>query len=81
MEKDCLMTVKVTLANGTIEIFRTEKYNVSSAKDFHPLIIKVEIFDNGKRIAKRKRAFSFWYRRFTFTSYKVQHKLKELQEI
>lgn len=75
------MTIKVTLANGTIESFQTEKYIVSSTKDFHPLIIKVEIFDNGKRIAKRKRAFSWWYRRFTFYSYKVQKKLKELQEV
>lgn len=74
------MTAKVTLVNGTIESFQTEKYIVSSPKDFHPLIIMVEIFDNGKRIAKRKRAFSWWYRRFTFNNYKVQQKLKELQE-
>ena len=72
------MTVKVTLANRTIELFQTEKYIVSSTEDFHPLIIMVEIFDNGKRIAKRKRPFSWWYRRITFNSYKVQQKLKEL---
>lgn len=42
---------------------------------------QTEIFDNGKRIAKRKRAFSWWDRRFTFNSYNDQQKVKELQEM
>lgn len=74
------MTVVIELANGQTETFQTDKYIISKVKDFHPLICKVEIYDNGKCIAKKKRLFSWWYKVVTFNSYKVQQKLKELHE-
>lgn len=49
------MTVVLTLANGITETFETDKYVISSPKDFHPMICKVEVFDNGKKIASKKR--------------------------
>lgn len=73
------MTVVLELANGQTESFEPEKYVISKAKDFHPLICKVEIYDNGKRIAKKKRPFSLWYKLVTFKSYKVQSELKKLE--
>ena len=73
------MTVALDLANGQTETFETEKYVISKAKDFHPLICGVTVYDNGRRIARKKRPFSWWYKKFTFTSFKVQEKLKELQ--
>lgn len=73
------MTVIVDLANGQTETFITEKYVISKAKDFHPLICEVKVFDNGRRIARKKRPFSWWYKMAAFNSFKVQEKLKELQ--
>ena len=73
------MTVALDLANGNTETFTTENYVISRTKDFHPMICRVTVFDNGRRIARRKRLFSWWYKKFTFNSFKVQEKLKELQ--
>ena len=72
------MTVALDLTNGNTETFTTENYVISRTKDFHPMICRVTVFDNGRRIARRKRLFSWWYKKFTFNSFKVQEKLKEL---
>ena len=72
------MTVVLDLANGQTEIFETEKYVISKARDFHPLICEVTVYDNGRRIARKKRPFSWWYKMVTFKSEYVQNKLKEL---
>ena len=74
------MTVVLDLANGPTETFETEKYVISKAKDFHPLICGVTVFDNGRRIARKKRLFSWWYKMVTFNSFKVQEKFKALQQ-
>ena len=73
------MTVVLELANGQTEIFETEKYIISKAKDFHPLICGVTVYEKGRRIARKKRPFSWWYRRVTFNSFRVQEKLKDLE--
>lgn len=73
------MTVVLDLANRQTEVFETEKYIISKAKDFHPLICGVTVYDNGRRIARKKRPFLWWYKKVTFNSFKVQEKLKELQ--
>lgn len=73
------MTVVLDLANGNTETFTTENYVISSPKDFHPMICKVTVFDNGRRISRKKCPFSWWYKKVTFNSFKVQEKLKELQ--
>ena len=72
------MTVGLELANGNTETFTTENYVISRPKDFHPMICRVTVFDNGRRIARKKRPFSWWYKMVTFNSFKVQEKLKEL---
>ena len=74
------MTVVLDLANGNTETFTTENYVISRPKDFHPIICRVTVFDNGRKIARRKRFCIWWYKRVTFNSFKVQEKLKELQE-
>lgn len=73
------MTVVLDLANGNTEIFETEKYVISKAKDFHQLICGVTVYNNGRRIARKQRPFSWWYKMVTFNRFKVQEKLKELQ--
>ena len=72
------MTVVLDLANGNTETFATENYVISRPKDFHPMICRVTVFDNGRRIARKKRPLSWWYKKVTFNSFKVQEKLKEL---
>lgn len=73
------MTLVLDLANGQTEIFETETYIISKANDFHPLICGVTVYDNGRRIARKKRPFSWWYKMVTFKSYKVQSELKKLE--
>lgn len=73
------MTVVLELANGNTETFTTENYVISKAKEFHPLICGVTVYDNGRKTARKKRPLSWWYKMVTFNSFKVQEKLKELQ--
>ena len=62
------MVVKTELANGNFEVFETSNYVISKTKDFHPLLCKVSIYDNGKKIKSVSRPFKFFYKHFTFKS-------------
>ena len=74
------MVVKTELANGNFEVFETSNYVISKMKDFHPLLCKVSIYDNGKKIKSVSRPFKFIYKHFIFKSEKVQTVLKNLEE-
>ena len=74
------MVVKTELADGRTEIFESSNYVISKPKDFHPLLCKVSIYDNGKKIKSVSRPFKFFYKHFTFKSDKVQTLLKNLEE-
>lgn len=73
------MVVKTELANGRTEVFETSNYVISKTKDFHPLLCKVSIYDNGKKIKSVSRPFKFIYKHFIFKSEKVQKLLVELE--
>ena len=47
----------------------------------HPMICKVDVFSNGKKIKTKKRFCVWWYKLITFKSQKVQEKLKKINEI
>lgn len=70
------MIVKITKADGGIEVFETPSYNIGKSKLFHPIILKVEVYSGQKRIAKRSRLFKLFYKLFTFKTKKVQDILK-----
>jgi hypothetical protein len=72
------MTIKTICADGTVEVFNTQEYRISKAKDFHPLLCSVEVYDNGRRIFRRRRLFSWWYKTFTFWHPEVQNQLRKL---
>ena len=74
------MTIITELADNRIEIFESQNYVISKPKDFHPLIIKVSIYSNGKKIKSSSRPFKFIYKNFRFKSEKVQATLKTLEE-
>lgn len=74
------MIVKTELADGTTDIFETDRYKISTSKDFHPMICSVEIYSGTKRIKKLSRRFKFLYKHFIFKSRKVQDKLAEIQK-
>lgn len=74
------MVVKTELANGNFEVFESSNYLISKPKDFHPLLCKVSIYDNGKKIKSVSRPFKFIYKHFIFKSEKVQTILKNLEE-
>ena len=73
------MTVKAELADGTIDVFETGNYKISTLKNFHPMICSVEIYSGTKRIKKISIRFKFFYKHFTFKSRKVQDKLAEIE--
>ena len=75
------MTIRLELANGNCEIFETDNYTISSLNDMHPMICKVDVFSNGKKIKTKKRFCVWWYKLITFKSQKVQEKLKKINEI
>lgn len=74
------MTVKTYLVDGTKELFETQNYKISTIKDLHPMILKVEVFADGKRIEKLYRKHKFFYKHFTFNTPKVQNLLKQIDE-
>lgn len=74
------MVVKTELADGKTEVFETSNYVISKTKDFHPLLCKVSIYDNGKKIKSVSRPFKFIYKHFIFKSEKVQTILKNIEE-
>ena len=74
------MVVKTELANGNFEVFETSNYVISKSKDFHPLLCKVSIYDNCKKIKSFSRPFKFIYKHFIFKSEKVQTVLKNIEE-
>ena len=74
------MVVKTELANGNFEVFETSNYVISKPKDFHPLLCKVSIYGNGKKIKSVSRPFKFIYKHFIFKSEKVQTVLKNIEE-
>ena len=66
------MEIKIKTVDNIIELFHSNNFVMSEIKDFRPEIISVEVFSNGKRIAKRKRLFSWLYKRFIFPLPSVQ---------
>lgn len=73
------MTVKAELADGTIDVFETDNYKISTLKNFHPMICSVEVYSGTKRIKKVSRKFKFFYKHFIFKSKKVQNILAEIE--
>jgi hypothetical protein len=73
------MTVKNELANGNTEIFETDNYIICKPENFHPLILKVEVFSNGKKIKSVSRRHKWYYKHFTFHTEKVQEELRKIQ--
>lgn len=74
------MVIKIERADSSTEFFKSENYLISKPKDFHPIICKVSVYDNGKKIKSVTRPFNFIYKHFTFKSAKVQERLKELEK-
>lgn len=75
------MKVKVTRADGFVEVFETNSYMLTTIKALHPAILKAEVFaDNGKRIAYVKRPFSFIYKHFTFKPEMLNDLLKQSEK-
>ena len=74
------MVIEINMADGTTDLFETGNYKISKVKDFHPMICKVTVYSNGKKIKTIHRPFSFIYKRFIFKSNKVQAELKQIQE-
>ena len=74
------MIVKIERADGQTEIFESGSYLISKSKDFHPIICKVTVYAEGKRIKVVKRPFGFIYKHFIFKSKQVQEELKNLAQ-
>ena len=74
------MTVKNELANGNTEIFETKSYMISRPENFHPLILSVTVYSNGKKIKSVSRKNKWYYKHFTFHTEKVQEELRKIQE-
>ena len=72
------MIIKIDRADGQTEMFENGNYLITNVKDFHPIICKITIYGEGKKIKTVKRPFSFIYKHFTFKSKKVQEQLKNL---
>lgn len=75
------MTIRLELANGSYEMFETDNYVIGRLNNMHPMICKVDVFSNGRKIKTKKRFCIWWYKLITFKSQKVQDELKKLNEV
>lgn len=75
------MTIRLELANGSYEMFETDNYVIGKLDNMHPMICKVDVFSNGRKIKTKKRFCVWWYKLITFKSQKVQDELKKLNEV
>ena len=73
------MTVVTELANGTTEVFKTDNYAISRPQNFHPLILTVTVYDNGRKVKSKRRPCGFFYKHFTFKTERVQKELKRIE--
>ena len=69
-----MITVKVKLVHGSVEVFNTERYLLSPVKEMHPDILEVWIYAEGKKLAHLKRHFQKIYKKFFYKP--VQQELK-----
>ena len=53
---------------------------ITKIKDFHPIICKITVYGDGKKIKSVARPFNFIYKHFIFKSKKVQEQLKNLAQ-
>ena len=61
------MVVKVKTVSGTVEIFETDKYTISTKKELHPDILESVVYtNNGKKLKKIKRHFQWFYKKFSY---------------
>lgn len=75
------MTIVVKLANNETNVFESQSYTISKTSDFHPMILGVTIYSDGKRIVTASRPFrGFFYKHFTFKTKKVQDELKRIDD-
>lgn len=60
------MIIKLEIVNGSVEVFKAEKYILARPKQMHPDIVSATIFsDDGKKIlAKKARIFKWLYKKF-----------------
>ena len=61
-------------------MFETDNYVIGKLDNMHPMICKVDVFSNGRKIKTKKRFCVWWYKLITFKSQKVQDELKKLKE-
>lgn len=74
------MIIKIERADGQTELYESGNYLISKIKEFHPIICKVTVYGNGKKIKSVARPFNFIYKHFIFKSKNVQEQLKNLAE-
>ena len=61
-----MITVRVKLVDGNIEVFTTDKYMVSSVKDMHSAILDARVYAGSKCIVHRKRHLQWLYKKFQY---------------
>lgn len=69
------MVAKVELANGNVEFAEVNQYAIGT--ELHPAVVKITIYDNGKKICSKARKHIFIYKHFTFKTKAVQDQIVE----
>lgn len=75
------MTVISKLVNGRMEVFECNGYKIGMTSEFHPLLVSVDIYSNGVKVAHRGRPLAFIYKHITFKTKRVRDRLKEIEEM
>lgn len=60
------MIVIVKTVKGTVELFETQSYVVSTMKDMHPDILDLKIYADRKLLLHKKRRCQWLYKKFLY---------------
>ena len=72
------MIAKVELANGNVEFAEVNQYAIGT--ELHPAVIRITVYDKGKKICSKTRKHSFIYKHFTFKTKEVQDQIEEFDK-
>jgi hypothetical protein len=69
-----MITVKVKLIDGNIDIFTTDKYMVAPIRQMHPAILDVKVYADRKLLIHKRRPFQWFYKKFLYKPERVELK-------
>ena len=74
------MTVEMRYVSGDVAVYDVTVFTVAPLSRMRADVYSVSVFAEGKRVVRRKRPFSWWYRYVTIRKPAIQELIRKEQE-